>query len=74
MALKIGLTGGIGSGKTTVAKIFEVLQVPVYYADAASKRLYHTDPDLKQALKNHFGDAIYINNELDREALAKLVF
>ena len=43
MVLKIGLTGGIGSGKTTVAKIFELLNVPVYYADAASKRLYQTD-------------------------------
>jgi dephospho-CoA kinase len=38
MPLKIGLTGGIGSGKTTIAKVFELLNVPVYYADAASKR------------------------------------
>jgi dephospho-CoA kinase len=43
MIFKVGLTGGIGSGKTTVAKVFELLGVPVYYADEASKRLYHTE-------------------------------
>lgn len=72
--LKIGLTGGIGSGKTTVAKIFEALNVPVYYADAASKRLYHTDADLIANIKKHFGDGIYTNNELNRARLAELVF
>ena len=43
--LKIGLTGGIGSGKSTVAKVFEVLGIPVYYADDAAKRLMHDDED-----------------------------
>lgn len=52
--LKVGLTGGIGSGKTTVAKIFELLNVPVYYADEASKRLYHTDRDLITNIKKTF--------------------
>jgi dephospho-CoA kinase len=74
MMLKIGLTGGIGSGKTTVAKIFELLLVPVYYADEASKRLYHTDPELKAALQKHFGDDLYINNVLNRSKLAGIVF
>ena len=72
--LRIGLTGGIGSGKTTVAKIFEVLQVPVYYADAASKRLYHTDKELMQNLKQHFGEDVYTNGELNRAKLAQVVF
>lgn len=72
--LKIGLTGGIGSGKSTVAKIFEVLSVPVYSADAASKRLYHTDAALKADLKKHFGDAIYNGPTLNRARLAQLVF
>jgi dephospho-CoA kinase len=74
MALKIGLTGGIGSGKTTVAKIFEVLTVPVYYADAASKRLYQTDAALISSLKTHFGEDIYNGNVLNRERLAQAVF
>ena len=74
MPLKIGLTGGIGSGKTTVAKIFELLNVPVYYADAASKRLYKTDKDLIKKMKEHFGDDIYNEEELDRTKLASLVF
>ncbi|HUC81629.1 MAG TPA: dephospho-CoA kinase [Flavisolibacter sp.] len=74
MPLKIGLTGGIGSGKTTVAKVFELLGVPVYYADAASKRLYKTDKELIQKLKTHFGDDIYNEDELNRTKLAAAVF
>ncbi|MFL5809512.1 MAG: dephospho-CoA kinase [Flavisolibacter sp.] len=72
--LKIGLTGGIGSGKTTVAKIFELLNVPVYYADDASKRLYHTDYDLIQNIKKHFGEDVYNNEQLNRSKLAAIVF
>jgi len=72
--LKIGLTGGMGSGKSTVAKIFELLNVPVYYADIASKRLYHTDKELMADLKKHFGSSIYTNDQLNRSKLAELVF
>ena len=74
MPLKIGLTGGIGSGKTTVAKIFELLNVPVYYADDASKRLYKTNKELMQSLKAHFGEDVYNHEELDRRKLAAIVF
>ncbi len=74
MPLKIGLTGGIGSGKSTVAKMFELLDVPVYYADEASKRLYQTDKDLMLALKKHFGEDIYTNEQLNRSRLAAIVF
>ena len=74
MVLKIGLTGGIGSGKTTVAKIFELLGVPVYYADDASKRLYATNKDLMEALKQHFGEDIYTDEQLNRSKLAAIVF
>lgn len=74
MPLKIGLTGGIGSGKSTVAKIFELLNVPVYYADAASKRLYQTNDELKAALKQHFGEDIYTAEQLNRSKLAAIVF
>lgn len=74
MPLKIGLTGGIGSGKTTVAALFELLQVPVYYADAASKRLYQSDPQVKASLQQHFGEDIYSEGELNRSKLAGIVF
>ena len=72
--LRIGLTGGIGSGKSTVAKLFELLDVPVYYADAASKRLYHTDMELMAKMKQHFGADIYTDDQLNREKLAAIVF
>jgi dephospho-CoA kinase len=72
--LKIGLTGGIGSGKSTIAKLFELLNVPVYYADEASKRLYHTDEALKADLKKHFGEEVYTNEQLNRSFLAEAVF
>ncbi|MEI6948250.1 dephospho-CoA kinase [Paraflavisolibacter sp. H34] len=72
--LKIGITGGIGSGKTTVAKVFELLGVPVYYADAASKRLYHTDKELMASIKEHFGEDVYTDDQLNRSRLAALVF
>jgi dephospho-CoA kinase len=74
VTLKIGLTGGIGSGKTTVAKIFELLGVPVYYADDAAKRLMIEDEDLRSAIRKQFGEDSYKNNELDRAHLATKVF
>lgn len=72
--LRIGLTGGIGSGKSTVAKIFETLGIPVYYADDASKRLLNEDEPLKQMIRQHFGEAVYSNGILNRKELAAQVF
>jgi len=74
MTLRVGLTGGIGSGKTTVARIFELLGIPVYYADDAAKRLMNEDEELKSAIKEKFGTGSYKNNELDTEYLAGRVF
>lgn len=74
MILKIGLTGGIGSGKTTVAKIFELLGVPVYYADDAAKRIMIEDEELRSAIQKQFGEDSYKNNELNRAHLANKVF
>ena len=74
MTFKVGLTGGIGSGKSTVAKVFEVLGVPVYYADDAAKKLMNEDDGLKQLLINEFGNAIYLDGELNRTYLSSLVF
>lgn len=72
--LKIGLTGGIGSGKSTVAKIFETLGIPVYYADAEAKRLMNSNETLKVSIRQYFGEATYKNDELDRKYLADIVF
>ncbi|MFM7645850.1 MAG: dephospho-CoA kinase [Sphingomonadales bacterium] len=72
--LRIGLTGGIGSGKTTVARIFETLGVPVYYADEAAKRLMNTDPQLRLAITEKFGADCYKDGMLNRSYLASLIF
>ena len=72
--LRIGLTGGIGSGKTTVARIFEVLGVPVYYADEAAKKLMNREGHLKQQVIHHFGEESYSGNTLNRSFLASVVF
>ncbi len=72
--LKIGLTGGIGSGKTTVAQIFEVLGIPVYYADKEAKRLMTSNHQLKLELIKSFGAEIYENGKLKSALLASIVF
>lgn len=72
--LKIGITGGIGSGKTTVAKIFEVLGIPVYYADDAAKNLMNNDAVLKQQIIEHFGESLYADGSLNRALLSSIVF
>lgn len=72
--LKIGLTGGIGSGKSTVAKVFEVLGMPVYYADDAAKKLMNEEGPLKQQIQKIFGATAYRNGQLDRKYVADIVF
>jgi dephospho-CoA kinase len=74
MVLRIGLTGGIGSGKSVVAKVFETLGIPVYYADDAAKRLMNTNEELKAAIIKNFGEASYVNGELNRKYMASVVF
>ncbi|MDE3212367.1 MAG: dephospho-CoA kinase [Bacteroidota bacterium] len=72
--LKIGITGGIGSGKSTVARVFEVLSIPVYRADDAAKRLMAEDPGIRQAIVAAFGEDSYEGTRLNREFLAREVF
>jgi len=73
--LKVGITGGIGSGKSTVCKVFELLGIPVYYADTAAKEIMHTDGELKLSIQTHFGENIYgPDGKLDRATLGKIVF
>ncbi len=74
MALRIGLTGGIGSGKSTVAGIFKVLGIPVFDADAVAKEIMHSDPVLIQSIIDHFGSDLYVNGILDRKKMASIVF
>lgn len=72
--LKIGLTGGIGSGKSTVAKVFETLGIPVYKADDEAKRLMSTHPVLIQKIKDHFSAEAYQNGQLNKPYLSAVVF
>lgn len=72
--LQVGLTGGIGAGKTTVAKIFEVLGVPVFNADVEAKKIMNTDEQLKQDIISHFGVESYVDNLLNRKYIADIVF
>jgi len=72
---KIGITGGIGSGKTTVCKIFESLDIPVYYADDRAKAIMVEDADLVKGIKNVLGDESYFEDgTLNRQHLASIVF
>ncbi len=71
---KVGLTGGIGSGKTIVAKIFNELGVPVYEADKHAKRLMNEAASIKKKIQAAFGRDIYAENGLKRAELAQIVF
>lgn len=74
MTRRLGVTGGIGSGKTTVCRIFRVLGVPVFVADVAGRQLMNNDPDIRKEI-NAIADAdLYSTGELDRKELARLIF
>ncbi len=70
----VGLTGGIGSGKTSVLQLFINKGIPVYIADIEAKRLMQTDSKLIRKIKKTFGDKSYLKGELNRTYLAKKVF
>ncbi|MCS5663385.1 MAG: dephospho-CoA kinase [Flavobacteriales bacterium] len=72
--LKIGLTGGIGSGKTTVAKIFKQLGIPVYLSDDRAKALMLENESLRKSLIGLFGEQAYVDGVLNRAYLASIVF
>ena len=74
MGLKIGITGGIGSGKTFICRLFEALGIPVYNADEEAKQLMNTDVRIKQKLIEQFGEATYKDGLLDRAFLADIIF
>lgn len=70
----VGLTGGIGSGKTTVANFFRELGIPVYIADEAGKRLMLSSEEIKKAVRELFGEQAYPGDEPDRKYIASQVF
>jgi dephospho-CoA kinase len=72
--IKIGITGGIGSGKSVVSSLLTVAGIPVYVADNESKNLTDSSPVIQNKLKALFGDEIYSNGILDRKRLASLIF
>ena len=71
---KIGITGGIGSGKSLISKVFESLGVPVFYADTVAKELVKTNQGVRDEIKFQFGSSIFVDNDLDRRRLAEIVF
>ncbi|HNF49166.1 MAG TPA: dephospho-CoA kinase [Chitinophagales bacterium] len=72
--LKVGITGGIGSGKTTVCKIFELLGISVYYSDLRAKQLMTENQLVKQQILQLLGHEAYSNNKLNTKYISKIVF
>jgi dephospho-CoA kinase len=74
LGLKLGVTGGIGSGKTTVCKVFAVLGIPVFSADVEAKRIQDNDRDLQKKINSLAGKDLFASGKLDRAEMAKLIF
>ena len=74
MPISVGITGGIGVGKTVVTKVFSTLGIPVYDADSRAKILLNSDPELVQSITKEFGENSYKSGELNRRYLAETVF
>lgn len=72
--IKVGLTGGIGSGKTMVAGVFEQLGIPIYHADDRAKQLYLSDERLKREVVELLGPQAYVEDRLNRPWIAERVF
>jgi dephospho-CoA kinase len=72
--LKVGVTGGIGSGKSLVCSIISAMGFPVYNADLEARTIVNTDPVVIGAIINLFGEGVYENGQLDRKKVGALVF
>ncbi len=72
--IKIGVTGGIGSGKTVVCELLRIHGVPVFDADKEAKRLNDSSQQVREALIHHFGNELYDGKKLNRKRLADLIF
>jgi dephospho-CoA kinase len=71
---RVGVTGGIGSGKTLICKIFEMLGIPVYYADVQAKKMMAADPEIIARLSEYFGNEVIKEGKPDRDKIASIVF
>ena len=74
MAIKIGITGGIGSGKSLVSRLLEVMGIPVYISDIESKRLTNSDALIRRELIALLGEEVYAGDELNKPLLASYIF
>lgn len=72
--LKIGLTGGIGTGKSMVAEVFRLLKIPVYVSDLEAKRLMIESDEIRSLLVDRFGSEVYHENRLNRKYLSDIIF
>jgi dephospho-CoA kinase len=72
--LKVGITGGIGSGKSTVCQVFETLGIPVFYADAAANFITSNDPGVISKITDLLGEDVYAGGKLDRKKVADIIF
>ncbi|MDR2918586.1 MAG: dephospho-CoA kinase [Tannerella sp.] len=72
--IRIGLTGGIGSGKSVVASLLQTYGIPIYIADQESKKLLQTSPAIREQLITLLGNSIYEENRLNRQRMASLIF
>jgi dephospho-CoA kinase len=72
--LKIGITGGIGSGKSTVSKILQTMGYPIFNSDDQARKILYESKDLHLELKENFGEEIFVNGIPDKVSLAKIVF
>ena len=74
MAIRIGITGGIGSGKSVVSKILSLLDIPIYLSDDEAKRLMATDEAIRRELTDLLGDELYQGSMLNKQKLANFLF
>ena len=74
MAIKIGITGGIGSGKSVVSRLLEIMGIPVYISDIEAKRITHTNDVIRRELCALVGQDVFLNGELNRPLLASYIF
>lgn len=74
MTIKLGITGGIGSGKSIICAVFKTLGIPVFEADRVAKKLADENPEIRKTLTAWFGEEIYAADVLNRKMLAQLIF